>query len=57
MISERTRELIGPADVEPLGAPALKGKTLPVAVFDLRALHEDEAAAPSPVAIRSAANS
>jgi class 3 adenylate cyclase len=41
VISERTRELLGPADVEPLGAPALKGKTLPVAVFDLRALHED----------------
>jgi hypothetical protein len=27
--------------VAPLGAPALKGKSLPVAVFDLRALREE----------------
>jgi class 3 adenylate cyclase len=54
VISQRTLELLGPADVEPLGAPALKGKTLPVAVFDLRALLEGEAAAGSPAVIRSA---
>jgi class 3 adenylate cyclase len=41
VISERTLELLGPADVAPLGAPALKGKSLPVAVYDLRALRED----------------
>jgi class 3 adenylate cyclase len=40
VISQRTCELLGPADVEPLGAPALKGKTLPVAVYDLRALRD-----------------
>jgi class 3 adenylate cyclase len=56
VISERTLELLGPADVEPLGAPALKGKTLPVAVFDLRALREEEAAAGSPAVIRSVAS-
>jgi class 3 adenylate cyclase len=50
VISQRTFELLGPADVEPLGAPALKGKALPVAVFDLRALREDEATlTPEPV--------
>jgi class 3 adenylate cyclase len=41
VISQRTRELLGPADVAPLGAPALKGKSLPVEVFDLRALLDD----------------
>ena len=56
VISERTLELLGPADVEPLGAPALKGKTLPVAVFDLRSLPEAEAATGSPAVIRSAAS-
>ena len=38
VISDRTRELLGPAQVAPLGAPALKGKSLPVAVFELLAL-------------------
>ena len=41
VISERTRALIGPADVAPLGSPSLKGKSLPVEVFDLRALLDD----------------
>ena len=44
---QRTFELLGPADVEPLGAPALKGKSVPVAVYELNALHEPVAAADS----------
>jgi class 3 adenylate cyclase len=40
VISERTLELLGPADVEPLGAPELKGKSVPVKVYSLRALRE-----------------
>jgi class 3 adenylate cyclase len=54
VISQRTLDLLGPADVEPLGAPALKGKTLPVAVFELRALLEGGTTAGSPAVIRSA---
>ena len=41
VISERTLELVGAADATPLGAPALKGKSLPIAVFDLVALREE----------------
>jgi class 3 adenylate cyclase len=50
VISERTRELLGPADVEPLGAPALKGKSLPVEVFDLRALLDNPGELAAPLA-------
>jgi class 3 adenylate cyclase len=47
VIDGRTRELVGPARTQPLGAPALKGKTVPVDVFDLEALEEE-----APVAAR-----
>jgi class 3 adenylate cyclase len=41
VLGERTRELLGDAaDVRPLGAPNLKGKSVPVEIFELRGLIE-----------------
>jgi class 3 adenylate cyclase len=39
VLGERTRELLGDiAEVRPLGAPGLKGKSVPVEVYELRGL-------------------
>jgi class 3 adenylate cyclase len=48
VIDGRTRELIGPARTQPLGLPALKGKTVPVEVFELMALEEQASVAAGP---------
>jgi class 3 adenylate cyclase len=42
VIDGRTRDLIGAARTPPLGAPALKGRTVPVEVFELLALEEGQ---------------
>ena len=42
VLGERTRQLLGDlADVIPLGTPVLKGKAVPVAVYELRAMHDE----------------